>query len=352
MKNKGFTIIELLVTVGLVGIITTIAVGTYKVKFPTAQVKEPVNMLEQQRLTITTGISQGYCTPNNNPITMKGKYGVITVSGTLKPSAGQSCPSGCQAKYTFNGSDVSKELQGKIIVVDVLNNLKMSKVTAQTTVDDKYLPKNLIAYSVNAGDSCTAIAATTATATSGGGTSGTENAVANGSVIPGEPVVPTPTPTPTPTTPTAPPTTPTTPTAPPTTPTTPTTPPPNPNGRANLFPYTVNTGLALYEGIQIAMIPLNLSDSLERGYFDGTLSTSEVVTLHNRMGSRYSSRKGMISVRGSGSVNQQALVGASSSFIVAFVINNARCPTVDELRANGFMVNFSCDLDPSGFYVS
>ena len=195
VNNKGFTLIETLVTVAVVGIVSAIAIGSYKAKFPTAQVKEPVNMLEQQRLTIATGISQGYCTPNNDPITMKGKYGVITVSGTLKPSAGKSCPSGCQAKYTFNGSDVSKELQGKIIVVDVLNNLKMSKVTAQTTVDDKYLPKNLIAYSVNAGDSCTAIAATTATATSGGGTSGTEDAVANGSVIPGEPVVPTPTPT-------------------------------------------------------------------------------------------------------------------------------------------------------------
>lgn len=348
MKNNGFTTMELVAATAVLSSLVAAAVGGFYWYIPKAQVTDANALITSTQLELVKNIQKGSCTTDGQPLNIAGKYGTLNISGTFAHRSGGQCLTGCNLTYTFNTNGVSKALAGKKIVLNALHNMKLAHSTS-STVPDKYNPFiNQSAYAL--GENCAASTIQTATITDG---------VISGSEI-GE-ASPTPTPPVTPTTPTTPtpPVTPTTPTTPPVTPpVTPTTPPsggtigtppPNPNGRANLFPYTVNTGLALHDGIQIAMIPLNLNDNLERGYFDGTLSTSEVVTLHKRMRSRYSSRKGVISVRGSASVNQHALVGASSSFIVAFVIKNARCPTVDELRANGFIVNFSCDLDPSGF---
>lgn len=212
MKNKGFSTTELLTSVAVVGIMSALGVGAYTFYIPKAQSKEAGQMMMHQMLELSSQVKKGACTTNGNPLSIKGKYGTLLVSGTPVKSPGSSCPSGCNMQYTFGGAGVHNQLNGKVFVVDALNNGKLSQANG-TTLAEKYWPAGISKLPVNAGDSCTAIAKTPPSTTDGS-VSGTEV----GDAEPTPPSPPTGSTTPPPTGSTTPPTTPTNPTPPPETP--------------------------------------------------------------------------------------------------------------------------------------
>lgn len=190
------------------GVLATMAVISY-FKFTTkAQANESISLMQSTIISVSNNITQkGQCTLEKGKAqTLKGKYGVLTISGELKPSMGLSCDTGCTLTYTFNSTGVSKQLAGKKVVAQILNNMKLSKVAGSTTVDDRYLPWSFSTVSTMAGDNCTALNESAGQSTNGSGTSGTEKGEDTGSVLPGvelpppsPPPAPEPTPTPTPT---------------------------------------------------------------------------------------------------------------------------------------------------------
>lgn len=142
-NNKGFTLIQTVVTVAVVGVLAAIASVSYGKHLAKAQVSEAISMLEQHKVQSMVQLTKnGTC---DNSTSVRGKYGEISVSGTVVSTSLNTTvqrKTGCMLTYTFNNTDVVSSLKGKKIVVDLYNNSVLSK-SSQTNVDASALPKVL-----------------------------------------------------------------------------------------------------------------------------------------------------------------------------------------------------------------
>ena len=185
MKKNGFTLIELIVALALGGFLSLIALWSFSSYLAKAQAREAMVLLSTERMKIERALTHGACTMSGNVENYKGKYGVLTISGTFKPAQGDSCPTGCLLEYAFNSSGVHKLIANKVVSADVLNSLKLSKNLTKTTLDSKFLPINFIKVNTEVGESCAVLGNTEPTPTNGSGTTGTETGVVSGGVLPG-----------------------------------------------------------------------------------------------------------------------------------------------------------------------
>ena len=177
MKNNGFTLMELVVAVAVASGLAAVAVPSYQNFVAKTQAAEAEKLINAERVNLVSSIQKGHCLAPGAASTQKGRFGVLTTSGTFVASKGLSCDSGCDVTYTFN-ADANKHIAGKKIVVDMRLNGDISK-NASTTVDQRYLSDNLNRLgTVNAGDDCTALSNTKPVATAGIGASGTETGAA------------------------------------------------------------------------------------------------------------------------------------------------------------------------------
>lgn len=270
MNNKvlsqGFSTLEMMITVGVLGIAATMSVVGYTLYIPHAQAKEAANLMSVS-LIEASAQKNGACLQK----TVEGKYGTLTMFGSANRSTGLSCPSGCQVKYVFKASGGLKSLQNKVIAADILNNGKLSK-RDETNTPDKYLPPNFKKEVALAGDNCAAQAVTLPTKTDSS-VSGTETGLAD--PTPPPPVTPPPEPEPKPEPEPEPPVTP---------PVTPPVKPPTGSG-GNIIGYEKidtemqilnqinnNTGNPVYQ-IWYLAAPLQITSGLDRRtHMDHTLS--------------------------------------------------------------------------------
>jgi len=194
MKNaeNGFTLVETLIATAVVGVLAAIAIPSYSYYINRTQVSEAFRLMDAQRANIEKIQKNKSCTfVDGVADTYKGKYGILTVSGTYTPSTGLSCPTGCNAVYTLNGTGVSKGVADTVVAAQILNNGKLSKTVSATTAPDKYLPTEFKTIGASAGDVCSKITDDPLVPTGGSLPTGTDT----GEVAP----TPTPTPIPTPT---------------------------------------------------------------------------------------------------------------------------------------------------------
>ena len=144
-SNKGFTLIQTVVTVAVVGVLAAIASVSYGKHLAKAQVSEAISMLEQHKVQSMVQLTKnGTC---DNSTSVRGKYGEISISGTVVSTSLNTTvqrKTGCMLTYTFNNTDVVSSLKGKKIVVELYNNSVLSK-SSQTNVDASALPKALTA---------------------------------------------------------------------------------------------------------------------------------------------------------------------------------------------------------------
>lgn len=160
MKNKGlgwrsgFTILELVVTLLIIGMGAVIALSVYRSYIPKAQAMEAYTLMETERNLIAMHLFRGQCTMDGEDSTFTGKYGVLTVSGNPEWKNGRTCPTGCVMTYTFNSTGVDVHLSGTSVVSDFLMGGAFSKNTELTTTPEQYLPRLFKAIPVAAGDQC------------------------------------------------------------------------------------------------------------------------------------------------------------------------------------------------------
>lgn len=196
-QENGFTLVETMVTVAIVGVITLVAVPQYQTHLAKGQAAEAFALMEGAKADVIEAIVKSKsCTPATGA-TIQGKYGTLTITGAVSADAllhpKALLPTGCTFSYKLKNSDVSKQISNKLIVAQLFNNGVLSK-DLSTSVDSKYLPKQFTPLTPD-----------------------------------GVPPAPTPTPPPPPVTPPTPPVTPpVTPPPPPVTPPTPPSPPPAP----------------------------------------------------------------------------------------------------------------------------
>jgi len=135
-KNSGFTLIELMIVVAIIGILAAIAIPQYQDYIARTQTSEVLGLLGNARTVLENEASQNSTFPttselNSVGITTKGKYLEKMESDVAK---------GTITAY-FKSTGVSSPLSGKTIVYERTSDGSWNCRADLSTLGTKYLPK-------------------------------------------------------------------------------------------------------------------------------------------------------------------------------------------------------------------
>lgn len=146
-SNKGFTLIELMVVVAVIGILASIAVPSYQNYIARSQSSEAFTLMTGAKVNIMENIQSSSCTSTiTADNTLPGRYGNLTISGTPSTSIGSTDASGCIMTYTLKSANqgVSPAIAGRTVIASLLNNGVIVKSGTNGTLQDIYIPKSFI----------------------------------------------------------------------------------------------------------------------------------------------------------------------------------------------------------------
>jgi len=154
--QKGFTLIELMIVVAIIGILAAIAIPAYQDYIARSQASEAVSMADGVKTTIVDNLQKSSCVDpaGSNPTandTVNGKYGQLIISGKL--AADQTTPNkdnGCTATITFGSGtaahSVSKAIDTLTLTLNMQNtgSWHQDSTKAATDIPARLVPKALI----------------------------------------------------------------------------------------------------------------------------------------------------------------------------------------------------------------
>lgn len=140
--QKGFTLIELMIVIAIVGVLAVVALPAYQDYTARAQMSEALTLAEGQKSAVVEYYSDKGTFPADNAAagiaaasTIKGKYVASVTVATANDEA--------TITATMKSSGVNKDISGKtLILVGKQNAGSFDWTCKKGSVDDKFLPSS------------------------------------------------------------------------------------------------------------------------------------------------------------------------------------------------------------------
>ena len=140
--QKGFTLIELMIVVAIIGILAAIAIPAYQNYIAKSQVSEGLTLAGGLKTAIQTNLQSNTCFANGSDEagtqdSIKGKYGTATIT----KADGDDLV--CGINYKFNGTGVSSKVANSELNLTVNDNGVMTVADGTTETLKEFLPQSL-----------------------------------------------------------------------------------------------------------------------------------------------------------------------------------------------------------------
>ena len=155
--QKGFTLIELMIVVAIIGILAAIAIPAYQNYIARAQVTDALSLASGLKVPTVEVMSQKATCPSNGLEVSEGiavatdissKY-ITSVTVAQKTAAADGKAPVCTITALFNSSNVSSGLKGKELILTSVEKGGSTDWTCTSTgtnkIEQKYLPSSCTA---------------------------------------------------------------------------------------------------------------------------------------------------------------------------------------------------------------